>query len=155
MSEVENISDQLQRIYDGDAVHGPALRKLLIDLSAEQAAAQPLPRTHSIWELVLHLAAWNDVFSRRLEGHPADEPEVGDFPPTGEASREAWAAALERLDQSHRRLLAHVSALSAARLQERTPGRDYSLRFMLEMAVRHYVYHTGQIALLRKAFVTD
>lgn len=153
MSEVENILDQLQRVYDGQAVHGPALREPLADLSPEQAAARPLPRTHSIWELVLHLAAWNIVFSRRLEGQLADEPEAGDFPPIGETSREGWAAALEELDQSHQRLLARVSALSSERLQEMTPGRDYSIRFMLEMVIRHYVYHTGQISLLRKAFV--
>ncbi len=53
-----------------------------------------------------------------------------------------------------RRLLARVSALSSARLQEQTPGRDYSLRFMLEMAVWRYVSHRGQIARLRKAFVS-
>ena len=153
MSEVENILDQLKRVYDGQAVHGPSLRESLADLSAEQAAAQPLPRAHNIWELVLHLAAWNNVFSRRLEGHEADEPEVGDFPPTNEISREGWAAALKELHQAHQRLLALVAALSVARLQEITPGRDYSLRFMLEMIIRHYVYHTGQIALLRKAFV--
>ena len=154
MSEVDNILDQLQRIYDGEAVHGPALREVLRDLSPEQASAGPLPRTHTIWELVLHLAAWNNVFSRRLEGQLADEPEEGDFPPTGETSPETWAAALQTLDQSHQRLLGLVTGLSTARLHEITPGRDYAIRFMLEMVIRHYVYHTGQIALLRKAVVT-
>ena len=154
MTEVENLLNQLERIYNGNAVHGPSLRDVLSDISPEQAASQPLPNAHSIWELVLHVAAWNNVFSRRLEGHEADEPEVGDFPPPGEASSDGWAAALQTLDKSHQRLITRLSDLSPARLQEKAPGRDYSFKFMMEMVVRHCVYHTGQIALLRKALVT-
>jgi hypothetical protein len=29
-------------------------------------------------------------------------------------------------------------------------GRDYTVRFMVRGAIRHAVYHSGQIGLLRK-----
>ena len=149
MSEVARIVDQLKRIHESDAWHGPALRELLADVSAEQAAARPVPGRHSIWELVLHIAAWEDVFLRRLEGHSLDEPEQGDFPPVGEPSQENWERALAWLDSVHAQLIERVSSLSESGLQEIVVGKDYSIRFMLDGIVQHSVYHAGQIALLK------
>jgi len=151
MSEIANIVDQLKRIYEGDAWHGPALRELLADVSVERAAARPIAGAHSIWEIVLHIAAWENVFRRRLEGHPADEPEEGDFPPMVETSQEAWTQSLAKLDGAQEQLLKAVSLLPEARFQETVVGEDYSIRFMLDGIIRHNVYHTGQIALLKKA----
>ena len=51
MSEVERIVDQFQRAFDGHAWHGPSVLSILEGITAEQAAAHPLPGTHSIWEL--------------------------------------------------------------------------------------------------------
>jgi len=45
-------------------------------VTAEQAAAKPLANAHSIWELTLHVAAWEGVFIRRLSRLKADEPAV-------------------------------------------------------------------------------
>ena len=67
-SEPALIADQLRRAFEGDAWHGPALLELLQDLDAATAAAKPLPEVHSIWELVLHIAAWDDAACRRLSG---------------------------------------------------------------------------------------
>src|SRR5271169_5472946 len=59
LSEPARIADQLRRAFDGDAWHGPALLELLADVDAAAAAATPLADAHSIWELVLHVAAWD------------------------------------------------------------------------------------------------
>ena len=66
MREVDRIADQLKRAYAGPAWHGPSLSELLKEVDAQRAAAHPLPGTHSIWELVLHIAAWDTAVSRRL-----------------------------------------------------------------------------------------
>src|SRR5271168_4223530 len=50
------IADQLRRAFDGDAWHGPALLELLRGVDAPTAAAKPVPDSHSIWELVMHVA---------------------------------------------------------------------------------------------------
>jgi uncharacterized damage-inducible protein DinB len=150
MSEMESLVDELQRIHDGDAWHGPALREVLTGVSAEQAAARPFDQAHNIWELVRHVTAWENVFRRRLEGEPVEEPEEGDFPPADDTGEAAWAQAVARLDQEHARLIQVASGLPDSALQEKVAGRDYTVRFQLASAVRHYVYHTGQIALLKK-----
>jgi len=150
MSEIEHILDELQRIHEGDAWHGPALSEVLADVSAEQAAAHPFDSAHSIWEIVRHITAWENVVRRRLEGEPINEPEAGDFPSTDDTSEAAWTQALAELNGEHAQLLKTVSGLRDTALQAPVPGRDYTVRFQLASAVRHYVYHTGQIALLKK-----
>jgi uncharacterized damage-inducible protein DinB len=150
MSELAMIIDELQRIHTGEAWHGPALRDLLSGVTAEQAAARPVPGGHSIWELVLHIAAWEEVFRNRLEGQPAKEPQEGDFPPIEEANQQAWPEALAYLDSTHEQLLKTVSGLSDGALLETVVGQEYSVGFMLHGIVRHQVYHAGQIGLLKK-----
>jgi uncharacterized damage-inducible protein DinB len=150
MSEIEAIGDELKRIHDGDAWHGPSLNEILAHVSAEQAAARPIPSAHSIWELVLHIAVWESVFIRRLEGHPTLVSEAEDFQQVTEASETAWTQALASLNDSHAKLLKRISGLTDEALDGTAAGTDYSIRFMLRGAVRHSVYHAGQIQLLKR-----
>ena len=152
VTNVVDIVDELKRIHEGDAWHGPALRELLFGVRAEQAAARALPNAHSIWELVLHIIGWENVFRLRLEGDPVSTPPEGDFPPVEDTSQEAWAETLSRLDDSHAQLINMVAGLSGSNLQEKVVGKDYTTSFLISGIVRHHVYHAGQIALLKKAF---
>jgi uncharacterized damage-inducible protein DinB len=150
MSEIQTIIDELKNIHDGEAWHGPSLREILSGVTAEQAAAKPLANAHSIWELTLHIAAWEGVFIRRLAGLQADEPEESDFPAVTDASEEAWRLTLTRFDERHRRLIEAIATLTDERLREIVPGKDYTVEYMLRGLTRHHVYHAGQIALLKK-----
>jgi len=150
MSEIQTIIDELKNIHDGDAWHGPSLKEILSGVSAEQAAAKPLANAHSIWELTLHVAAWEGVFMRRLAGLQINEPEEGDFPAVTDASEEAWRRTLNRFDEEHLRLIEAVATLTDERLSEIVPGKDYTVEYMLRGILRHHVYHAGQIALLKK-----
>lgn len=151
MSEIIEIIDELKSIHDGDAWHGPSLKENLAGISAAQAAAKPVANAHGIWELALHIAAWEEVFLRRLEGQPVVEPEEGDFPPVKESGEVAWQQTLQWLDDVHEKLLARISALTEDRLNEIVAGKDYTIRYLLRGIVRHHVYHSGQIGLLKKA----
>jgi uncharacterized damage-inducible protein DinB len=150
MSEVQTIIDDLKNIHDGEAWHGPSLKEILSGVTAERAAARPLQNAHSIWELILHIAAWEGVFMRRLAGLQMNEPEEGDFPVVTDASDEAWRRTLARFDERHRGLIEEISALTDERLRETVSGKDYTVEYMLRGLTRHHVYHAGQIALLKK-----
>src|ERR1051325_11083849 len=100
MTEIDRILDQLKRAFEGGAWHGPSVREVLNGVTAAQANARPLPNGHSIWELVQHIAVWEDVGRRRLEGDPAEVPisSLEDWPPAEDVSETAWEkskAALE------------------------------------------------------------
>ena len=58
MPEVNRIRDQLRRAFEGQAWHGPAVMELLDGVTAKQAATRPVVAVHTMWELVLHIGAW-------------------------------------------------------------------------------------------------
>ncbi len=84
-SESALIADQLRRAFEGDAWHGPALLELLEDVDPATAASKPLPDVHSIWELVLHISAWDAAASRRIAGEKTQLTGVANFPARSEA----------------------------------------------------------------------
>jgi uncharacterized damage-inducible protein DinB len=157
LKESERIADQLRRANEKDAWHGPALKELLADVSAARAAARPIEGAHSIWELVLHVAAWQNAVAGRLGGEgggPWRELQLSDaedFPPVTDTSESAWRRALETLERSTRLLLEVTHGLTDEQLEKTVPGKNYSAYFMLHGAVQHCLYHAGQIAILKKA----
>jgi hypothetical protein len=144
------LAREVETLVHGETWHGPALDELLEGLSADAAALRPIPDGHTIWELVLHVTAWTDVFRRRLEGTAVEEPEAGDFPARPAPSERAWRDGKQALFDAHRALAARVAALSAADLRAPVPGRPFDAGFQVRAAIRHTVYHSGQIGLLRK-----
>jgi hypothetical protein len=150
-AEAAELARDVETLVRGENWHGPTLEGLLEGVSAEQAAARPLAGAHTIWELVLHVTGWTDVFRRRLEGTAVEEPETGDYPPPPAPTDRAWQDAKAALFEAHRSLTARVSRLSAEDLGRPVPGRPFDARFQVRAAIRHTVYHSGQIALLRKA----
>jgi uncharacterized damage-inducible protein DinB len=150
--ETKRIASQLRRSYEGEAWHGPSLRELLDGVTAEQAAAKPLAGAHSIWELVLHIEAWEREALAVAGGKPHDMlAGDADWPPVRETSAEAWQGALDRLESTTRELVAAIRAMDDAKLDESAGGREFNLYFLLHGVVQHNLYHAGQIALLKKA----
>jgi len=144
------IADQLRRAFDGSAWHGPALLELLEDVDAPTAAAKPLPNVHSIWELVLHIAAWDGAVLARLGGRKAQLKAAQNFPRVPQPTEAAWREALEQTKRTHHALVKTVAALPDQRLRDRVPGKRYDFYYMLHGLVQHELYHAGQIAILKK-----
>jgi len=145
------LARERETLAQGNNWHGPTLHELLDGVSAEAAAARPIQAAHSIWELVLHVTAWTDVFRRRLTGTAVEEPEAGDYPRTPRPTPGAWAEATQALFAAHGALTERVSRLSDAELAAPIPGRPFDRHFQVRAAIRHTVYHSGQIGLLRKS----
>ena len=151
MSQSALIADQLRRAFDGSAWHGPALLELLDDVDAATAAARPLPKVHSIWELVLHIAAWDGAALRRLGGKKAQLKAAQNFPRVPEPTESAWRQTIAETRQTHAALVKTVAALPEQRLRDRVPAKRYDFYHMLHGLVQHELYHAGQIAILKKA----
>ena len=152
MSEVKRISDQLRRSHQGIAWHGPSLVELLNGLTAEQANRRPVPNAHTIWELVLHITAWEEVVGRRLSGEDVpDLPPDEDFPAVNDATDAAWKSAQERMNDVQQQLAQKITQLTDDELKRTVAGKEYSVYFMLHGVIQHNLYHAGQIAILKKA----
>jgi heme-degrading monooxygenase HmoA/uncharacterized damage-inducible protein DinB len=148
--EAAELAREIESLVRGENWHGPGLEELLTDVSAAEASARPIGGGHSIWELVLHVTGWTAVFRRRLEGVAIEEPEAGDFPPVPPPTPAAWEEARRALFGAHDALVARVAGLSDAALVGPVPGRPFDARFQVRAAIRHTVYHSGQIGLLKK-----
>lgn len=151
VSEAKRIQDQLERSFTGGAWHGPALMELLTDVDAAKAAARPMGSAHSIWELVLHIAAWNKAAARRLSGDRADLSDEENFPTVGETTNEAWRSALELLVANHRELHDAIGGLDDVGLDQPIVEGMTSVYGTLHGVIQHNLYHAGQIAILKKA----
>jgi uncharacterized damage-inducible protein DinB len=145
---------QLRRAFDGEAWHGDSITEILADISAAKAAARPIKNAHSIWELGLHIAAWDGAVLRRTAGSAVTLSDKENFPPVTDTSEAAWRKAVENLKQVHEELVKAVTAFPDSRLQDQVPGKRekyYDFYYMFSGIVQHELYHAGQIAILKKA----
>jgi uncharacterized damage-inducible protein DinB len=154
-TEIDRIRDQYRRAFEGEAWHGPAVLSLLNGVTAEQAAAHPIPGAHSIWELTLHIAAWERACKRRLEGDPAQLSDEEDWQPIADTSEAAWESTKQELIDNHRELLNAIGNVTESRLNEpiitNSTATYSSVYVTLHGGVQHDLYHAGQIAMLKKA----
>lgn len=151
MREIERIADQHARAFSGPAWHGPAVFEVLHGVSARRAAARPVADGHSIWEIVLHIAAWEHVVARRLGGERVELTPAQDWPPMRHLSAAAWKRVLRLLERRHREAGEAIAALNEAALEKRAAGQSHSSYVLAHGATQHGIYHAGQIALLKKA----
>jgi len=154
MSETARLADQIRRAFDGDAWHGDSLLEILNGVNAKAAAAHPIKSAHSIWELVLHVAAWDGAALKRTAGTAVELSDDQNFPPVQDTSEAAWGKAIEHAKHTHNALVKAVAAFPESRLQEQVPGKTesyYNFFYLFSGIVQHELYHAGQIALLKKA----
>ena len=151
MSRARHLGSSLERTVTGPMWHGSALAEVLEGVTAERAAARPIPGAHTIWELVLHIIAWAEIARARLRGESTGDPTPEqDWPPVTATDAAAWQRTLERLGACHRELAADVRGLDEVRLDQKVANLDYSADVLLHGIVEHGTYHGGQIALLKK-----
>ena len=151
MTEIERIRDQLQRAFDGDAWHGPSVMQLLSDVTAQQAATRVFPGAHTIWELSLHIGAWEGACLARLQGARAELTDDEDWPAVMDTSENAWQQCKSTLVDGNAKLKNAITSLDEQRLdQPILPGMPSVYR-TVQGVVQHDLYHAGQIAILKKA----
>ncbi len=147
-SEPALIAEQLRRMYNGPAWHGPALKEVLAGVDEERAKAKPLASTHTIWELALHIATWIRIGGERLSATGACDPTDEENWPAMSGS---WGSALALLDREERMLEQAILSFPEHRLNEPAPGTEpQTFYILLHGVIQHIAYHAGQIAILKK-----
>lgn len=142
------LTSLLANALDSDYSHVP-LRRCLQGVDARLAGQVPDGVPHSIFQIVRHLAFWQDFFLQRLDGVAVPEPAEDYWPanpaPTDDEDwREAQAQLFRGLEEAHRQA-------RGDRLEEPLPlwpgkPRMEAVRIMAS----HNSYHAGQIVLLRQ-----
>jgi uncharacterized damage-inducible protein DinB len=155
--ESQHIAELLERVMTGDPWHGPSVARVLEGVTAAQAASVPPGNAHSIWELVLHMTGWTREVTARLGGRAAQEPPEGDWPETGPVTNERWQAAQAALFAAHDELGTAIRRFDSGRLTQpvldfrnSAMGTGLSHYLTLHGIVQHTVYHSGQIAIVKR-----
>jgi len=129
------------------------------DLSAELAARQVAGFPHSIGQLVFHMNYWMEYELRRIRGERPEYPEhsVESFPAAPPADAAEW----DRLRGRFAGLLDEYTALAKSSRRELDRAIETvhegdtkvagTLEAVLWQMVAHNSYHTGQIAIIRRA----
>jgi uncharacterized damage-inducible protein DinB len=154
MTETFRLADQIRRAFEGNAWHGDSILELLAGVNAKTAAARPIKSAHSIWEILRHIAAWDDAVCRRIAGNAVTLTDEQNFPAVKDPGEAAWSQAIESTKRTHHELIKAVAAFPDSRLMDQVPGKSqnyYNFFYMFSGIVQHELYHAGQIALLKKA----
>ncbi len=155
--QADSLVGALERAHAGAPWHGPSRAEVLKGITAKEAAWRPAPDAHNIWELVLHMRSWTEEVLRRAKGGVPSAPEGGDWPEMPAVSAAAWRDCLKSLDAAHAALIAFVGTLDDSQLAERVrdrpgdpPGTAIRVRGMIRSLGEHDIYHTGQVAMLKR-----
>jgi uncharacterized damage-inducible protein DinB len=153
MTQCERLADQIRRAFEGEAWHGDSLLEILSGVDASSAAARPISNGHSIWELALHIRAWDHAVLQRADGNAVELSDAENFPVVSDASSAAWQGTLLALQQTHAELVKAIEAFPDSRLNDPVPGKSesyYDFYYLFSGIAQHELYHAGQIALLKK-----
>ena len=150
MTETDRILEQLKRSFYKEAWHGLAFLEILDGVTAEQASKHPITKAHSIWEIVLHTTTWIEAVRIRCRGKEFKVSDEQDWPEVTETSEQAWQQTIIDLKDQHKQLEDLVNSLKPEDLNKSAAGSTMPNCSMLDSIIHHNIYHSGQIALLKK-----
>ena len=160
MSIDVQIIQSLGKAHSGEPWYGPSTLSLVGGLSATEAAAHPIEGGHSVWELLLHMIAWQNEVLRRLRGSDPAWPEEGDWQKITDSREGSWEQVKASLASSTSQLEEHLGStavdyealVGTARSRELASG--VTIGETVLGLIQHNAYHTGQIALLKRALAS-
>lgn len=150
MSEISAMIKHYDQILSGDAWHGDPVWQILDGISAQSAAARPLPSAHTIWEIVAHMTFWEGVVTKRLRGERAGLVEELNFPPMPDITEANWQNTLDEFRASNASFRSALQQLDPSKLQQLTAAGKRTYWEEAQGIIEHHLYHAGQIALLKK-----
>lgn len=151
MSEISTLQGILRSAAHGPAWHGPSVAEALENITADLAATHPMEHAHTIWELLLHMDAWQVFALRMCEGNPMPSLQGdADWPPVKNTGDAAWHAEKEAFAEHARQLNQCIGSWDDSKLRDTVPDGEFPFKVLLHGVAHHNIYHAGQIALLKK-----
>ncbi|MFP6616090.1 MAG: DinB family protein [Candidatus Hydrogenedentota bacterium] len=152
MSERTTIQGIVKSVADGQTWYGPSVSDIVKDITPETARTRSVANTHSIWEIAAHMVAWQEYNLRVMNGgDSAFLDDAHDWPDVEGHTDTDWEASIEQLAADSRLIAEKLDSWDDEKLRETVRGRDFPFKVLLHGIAQHNIYHSGQIALLKKA----
>ena len=139
--------EALERALTGEGAH-VGVSKTLDGLDWERAGSRPAGSPHTAFQIVNHLAFWQEHALAWLAGEKPPTPahDADSWPgPERPADPAAWEEAVARFSAGLERLRGHAAEDDLA--ARRGPK---SVLYILQIVAAHNSYHLGQVVLLRQ-----
>ncbi len=153
MHEIKHTAVALKMVTEGPGWHGPSVQQILKDVTAEEARTKPATGGACIWELVLHMRAWEREALKGLNGgrvRMQDMTREEDWPPMKDSNDQTWSAMKEELAKDHREFRECIKKLTPEELDARVDSdADYPLYALIHGIIAHEAYHAGQLGLIK------
>ena len=152
-NETARIQKLLKRNWEGPMWHGNTIKEALKDVSWEKAYYKPANFSHNIYEYVKHMCCWRRFVTEYLKGNNTYSVEMNsetDWITKYEQTEVSWLEALNELENSQTELVNAFGGFTDEKLDEQVPGKKFSWYVMIHGLVHHDIYHSAQIAILKK-----
>ena len=150
-ANITNLINLLNAGFHGGAWHGPSLLELTKGLKVKEAAFKA-GNIHTIAELVYHITSWRLFALKKIQGDALynienDKMNFGEIQKVDEFELETL---MMELTLSQDELTRALETKDDSFLLEIVPGAEYTYDTLLHGIIQHDVYHTGQIAIIKK-----
>ena len=147
---MDRIQDQFKRTYEGDAWYGSGLLEILKGVTEETAFQIPESMDRNIASPLLHMVTWMEFVSRSVKGENVKISNEEDWPKISTTNKNNWELIRKQYQECHEKIMECFSIFPEEKLQEIVTGKQFSYYFLFHGVVQHNVYHTAQIALLKR-----
>ena len=151
-TEIVQITQQLQDVYEGDPWFGRSIKSLLKDANPDCSFEKPNDQ-HSILDLLWHMITWREFTINSLRNDVKKSVqyfEDNDWRELDHNDRSLLEKGLQRLGETQSELIEALQYQQDNRLNEIVPGKKYNFRNLLYGIIHHDIYHIGQIAYVIK-----
>lgn len=147
------LSTLLNFRYDQSAGFAPLL-KAVDGVDVEHAAWKPDESAHSIWELVNHIAFWDEYVLAHLKGLNSDDSSIDNeltfTQPVASEDEAAWYQAVNRVRSVFGEMREAVFSMTDSDLDKPFDESPTTVKTMLGDIAMHDAYHIGQIMYVRR-----
>ncbi len=148
---IENIKTLLNNAFHGGAWHGPSVLEITKGLTIKEAGFKT-GSVHTIAELIYHITSWR-IFTLKKIQKDADyniDDEKKNWGNIGKLDQFELETLIMELTLSHDELMGELETKTDDFLNEIVPGAEYDFFTLLTGQINHDLYHTGQMAILKK-----
>jgi len=151
-SEIQSIIRNLENTLDADPWFGRPVYVILREVESTIAYKKPAPGSHSLVELLYHMLTWAEFTLKRIEKDDIDDLDAFEKLDWREIDPQIhdWDEGLAAFIATNQQIIALLHTKDDAFLNETVDYRSYDFRYLLNGIIQHNIYHTGQVAYLKK-----
>ena len=150
--ETQSIIKRLENTLSGQPWFGRAVYTLLEEVDPKKVHEKPNGSEHSLIELLYHMITWADFTLKRLEEDKINDLAAAEKLDWRKIDPEihSWQKGMAEFKEIHTRIIDLLQKKDDAFLKGIVDYRNYNYRFLLNGMIEHNIYHSGQVAYLKK-----